>query len=46
LIQLIIEILKPCKCDEKGISCGSNEWFNLKHIFDRDAKSPALRPCP
>jgi hypothetical protein len=27
------EILKPCKCDAKGISCGGNDFINLKNIF-------------
>jgi hypothetical protein len=27
------EILNPCKCNAYGISCGGNEWYNLKHIF-------------
>jgi hypothetical protein len=27
------EILNPCKCDAKGISCGGNDVINLKNIF-------------
>ncbi len=27
------EILNPCKCDANGISCGGNDWINLKNIF-------------
>jgi hypothetical protein len=25
--------LSPCKCNENRISCGGNEWYNLKHVF-------------
>jgi hypothetical protein len=27
-------MLKPCTCDAKGISCGGNNAFNLKRIFE------------
>lgn len=30
------EILHPCKCDANklSISCGGDEWFNLKRVFE------------